>query len=444
MSEHRTREAAAGEVEVLRRTPDEWHAAFPDLLLHEDRFYILATSSLADERTRVLKHGETFAVFDHYGDIKPLGMGEEGLYHAGTRYLSAFWLRLGTSRPLFLSSGVEDEAPLLAVDLTNPDLVAEAADARQTVSRGTVHLQRRVLLWDACCSERLLIRNFGETKVTLPFSYHFAADFADLFEVRGIRRERRGTREEAEVDGHRVRLPYRGLDGARRVSELRFDPPPVELSAGRAGFRLELAPGEEQTIEVRLLCQGPAAPDDRRSCAIAGEELAAEAARRRSAMAWVSTSNQQLDAWLARGVADLHLLITETSDGPYPYAGVPWYSTPFGRDGLITALEWLVPYPDLAKGVLAFLAARQATETVPEQDAEPGKIVHELRMGEMAALGEVPFARYYGSVDSTPLFVLLAGRAWERTGDRAFFERLWPHVEAALDWIDREGDLDGD
>src|ERR1019366_8565527 len=149
----------------------------------------------------------------------------------------------------------------------------------------------------------------------------------------------------------------------------------------------------------------------------------------------VHTSNGQINAWINRAVSDLHMLTTELATGPYPYAGVPWFNTPFGRDGIITALECLWLRPQLARGVLAYLAATQATEVIPEQDAEPGKIVHEIRRGEMAVLKEMPFGCYYGSVDATPLFVLLAGAYHERTGDRAFMESLWPNVEAALHWI---------
>ena len=138
------------------------------------------------------------------------------------------------------------------------------------------------------------------------------------------------------------------------------------------------------------------------------------------------------------------MLTTQTRYGTFPYAGIPWYSTPFGRDAIVTAMEMLWIDPSVSRGVLRFLAATQATEIRPDREAEPGKILHEMRSGEMARLGEVPFACYYGSVDSTPLFVLLAGLYFERTGDLTTVSELWLHIEAALHWIDAYGDRDGD
>jgi glycogen debranching enzyme len=158
----------------------------------------------------------------------------------------------------------------------------------------------------------------------------------------------------------------------------------------------------------------------------------------------VATSNGQINAWINRAVSDLQMMTTELPTGPYPYAGVPWFNTPFGRDGIITAMECLWLRPTVAKGVLAYLASTQATAVIAEEDAEPGKILHETRNGEMAALKEMPFGRYYGSVDGTPLFVMLAGAYYERTGNRDFIESLWSHITAALDWIDSYGDRDGD
>jgi len=158
----------------------------------------------------------------------------------------------------------------------------------------------------------------------------------------------------------------------------------------------------------------------------------------------IESSNGQFAAWVKRAASDLQMMTTMLPTGPYPYAGVPWFNTPFGRDGLITALECLWMEPSLARGVLAYLASTQATECIPEEDAEPGKILHETRNGEMAALKEMPFARYYGSVDASPLFVHLAGAYFERTGDLEFVKEIWPNIEAALLWMRRYGDRDGD
>src|SRR5947199_228103 len=158
----------------------------------------------------------------------------------------------------------------------------------------------------------------------------------------------------------------------------------------------------------------------------------------------IETSNNIFNEVLCQSMADLNMLLTETPQGRYPYAGIPWYSTTFGRDGLITALQMLWVDPRIARGVLRRLAFYQAKAVDPPADAEPGKILHEMRGGEMAALREVPFAHYYGSVDATPLFVLLAGLYVERTGDEETLVELWPAIEAALRWIDGAGDPDRD
>ena len=166
-----------------------WHQAFSGILRVEDRFYILATSSLADDRPRVMKQGDTFALFDHYGDIKPVGLEEEGVYHEGTRFLSSMVLRFGSERPMFLSSTVRHDGALLTVDLTNPDITE---DGRLTVPRGTLHIQRSKLLWQGVCYERLVLRNYGRAAMRAVLAFHFAADFADIFEVRGLRRRAAG------------------------------------------------------------------------------------------------------------------------------------------------------------------------------------------------------------------------------------------------------------
>ena len=404
-------------------------------------FYILATSPLADEHGLVLKHGETFAVFDHYGDVRPTGLGEEGLYHEGTRYLSCLLLALESARPMFLSSTVRQDNDLLTVDLTNPDV---SRGGREAVPRGTLHLARTKFLRDGACYERLRLRNYGLTPMSVSLSLHFEADFADLFEVRGARRARRGDflGEEASPGG--VVFGYRGLDGVTRRTRLLFSPAPAEVSRRDVRFETTLVPHAEESIELTILCERDGARPQPLSFDAALAEAQGVPVHGVSQGCTIHSSSGQVNAWTERSAADLSMMTTQTTHGPYPFAGVPWFSCPFGRDGIITALECLWLRPELARGVLAYLAATQATEADPERDAEPGKILHETRRGEMAALKEIPFGRYYGSIDSTPLFVMLAGAYYRRTGDRAFIESIWPNVEAALRWIDAYGDRDGD
>jgi glycogen debranching enzyme len=405
--------------------------------------HIFAASCLVDERTRLLKHGDTFAVFDHYGDIKPGGLGEEGLYHEGTRYLSCFLLELEGRRPFFLSSTVRDENDQLAVTLTNPDLLE---DGRLWAPLGTLHIAIRKFLWHRACYQQLRVKNYGLGPIKVALSLHFAADFADIFEVRGMKRQARGQDLKPEVSGDRVVLGYRGLDGEVRRTLLHFSVAPALLTASTARLDLALQPEEEVEFSMAVGCERASRASSLRLLAFDDARTEAESDLQRYS-AWschLHASNGQVTSWIARAVADLHMMTTELPTGPYPYAGVPWFNTPFGRDGIITALSCLWLRPSVARGVLAYLASTQATEVIPEQDAEPGKILHETRNGEMAILKEMPFGRYYGSVDATPLFVVLAGAYWTRTGDRAFVESLWPHIDAALRWIDEYGDRDRD
>ncbi|MGE0702649.1 MAG: glycogen debranching N-terminal domain-containing protein [Vicinamibacterales bacterium] len=409
-----------------------------DIIRINDRYYILATSSRTDERALVLKHGDSFGVFDHYGDIVPFGLGEQGLYHDGTRYLSRFELRIDQRRPLLLSSTVKQENELLTVDLTNPDILG---DGQVRIPRDTLHVFRSRFLWQEVCYERWRISNHGLAQGDFAVELVFDSDFADIFEVRGTPRAHRGQVLPVRVEERAVALSYRGLDDVLRTTWIALSERPASLTPLGARFELHLEPQSTFDLSIAISCGVPAKPGDYDDAFRSSLDSLAAAGRQQTD---VAASNHQFNDWINRSSADLHMMITELPDGPYPYAGVPWFSTPFGRDGIITSLEMLWAYPDIAKGVLRYLAANQAVIFDPACDAEPGKILHEARGGEMAALGEIPFSQYYGSVDSTPLFVMLAGAYYRRTDDGALIEEIWPSIERALEWIDKHGDLDGD
>jgi glycogen debranching enzyme len=420
----------------------------------EDGFYILSTSTRVDDRRRVLKQGDTFAMFDRSGDVEEYGTGELGIYHQDTRFLSTLVLRLSAERPLLLSSTIKEDNAVLAVDLMNPDI---RSDGELLIPRGSVHLFRSKVLWDATCHERLRIHNYGLSAVDFVISIDFDADFRDIFEVRGAERERRGQRLPAEITADALLLAYAGLDERVRGTRFVFDPPPTELAETQAHYRVRLEPRGEASFHVEVSCLADISADAavRRALLLNAarsascyEEAAVESANDLSTLRAeepaVVSSNERFNELLNRCVADLHMMQTDTRHGRYPYAGVPWFSTVFGRDGIISSLEFLWFSPAVARGVLGYLAETQADTHSEEQDAQPGKILHEMRAGEMAVLGEVPFGRYYGSVDSTPLFVMLAGAYYERTGDLPFLRSIWRNIERALGWIDQYGDCDGD
>ena len=407
----------------------------------ESEFQVLATAPASRPR-RALKHGDTFAVTDSFGDMGATAGGTDGLFHADTRFLSHLELSLNGQQPLLLGSNVRDDNTLLAVDLTNPDYY-DGGGTQIVLHKDLVHIARSIFLWQGTAYQRLAVRNHGDRSLTLLISLSFDSDFADLFEVRGLQRPHRGTVSRSLVGPDQVLLSYQGLDKVTRRTQLSFDPAPRELTASKAAYRLVLAPGESKPIFFTVTCN---AERTQRPAPFLRGLLAAHRELRAGTrnITTVETSNELFNEVLCRSAADLAMLVTETPQGAYPYAGIPWYSTTFGRDGIITALQLLWCNPGLARGVLRRLAALQAKKIDAASDAEPGKILHEMRAGEMAALGEVPFALYYGSVDSTPLFVLLAGLYVERTNDEKTLRELWPAIEAALTWIDGPGDRDKD
>ena len=408
-------------------------------VVEESPFYIPMTGPAARPR-RALKHDDTFVVLDSHGDIGASAGGPDGLFNADTRYLARLELVLDGVQPLLLGSNLRDDNSALTVDLTNPDVYR---NERIVLQKDMLHIVRTIFLWRGTAYQRIGLQNHGEGTASFDLTLLFDNDFADLFEVRGERRLRRGIGSSKLLGPADVALEYSGLDGKPRSTALQFDPRPTRLAVNAGTFHLDLAPQQASSLFVSVACNKPAAlkPSPFFRGLLAHRR---EMRQSTSGATSIETSNNIFNEVLCQSMADLNMLMTETPQGRYPYAGIPWYSTTFGRDGLITALQMLWIDPRVARGVLKRLAFYQAKSIDPLADAEPGKILHEMRGGEMAALREVPFAQYYGSVDATPLFVLLAGLYVERTGDDETLAELWPAIEAALRWIDGPGDPDRD
>ncbi len=402
-----------------------------------------AASSLGERRLHSLKSGDTFGVFDQNGNILAGPGIADGLYHLDTRHLSSLDLRMNGEAPILLSSTIRDNNATLTCDLTNPDFFDTSGGL--ALAHDTIHLRRSRFIHGSACHERILVRNFSDRPQDIEIVIGFDADFADLFEARGMRRNRHGDRMAPEVGIDAAVLGYRGLDDRRRTTRLRFSPTPASMAADRATFRFTLAPQKRAILNIEIACDPAPAEQSASQAFLFSLVEARRALRLSSARATaIETSNETFNEAIRRSICDLYMLVTDKETGPYPYAGVPWYSTAFGRDALVSAMHTLWLDPAIARGVLLYLARHQASEIDDAADAEPGKILHEVRHGEMAELGEVPFRHYYGSVDSTPLFVWLAGLHYQRTGDLEAARSLWPHVEAALAWIDTYGDRDGD
>ncbi len=395
---------------------------------------------------QVLKQGDTFAIFDKFGEIGTAGDCEQGLYHLGTRFLSNWELLINEKRPLLLNSTMKEDNSSFVIQMTT----AELPQSSHILPQGTLHVFRSMLLDGGAFYEHLRLKNYSQCPIELEIEYRYLADFNDIFEVRGERRAQRGELLDAEIADSDVRLAYRGLDDQLRQVEIAFDGEIKSIDARRCILRVRLNGGAETTLHATAKCRtekpghvrkSDPPPRNHAEAIVGWNNRIRETESERTE---IFTSNEEFNGWLNRSNADLDMLVSDTIHGRYPYAGVPWFATPFGRDGIITALETLWVRPKLARGVLSFLAATQATEVDPSIEAEPGKIIHEMRDGEMAALGEIPFKRYYGTVDATPLFVILAGYYYRRTNDREFIEIIWHNLRRAIEWIDNYGDVDND
>ncbi len=392
----------------------------------------------------VIKAGAVFLCARPDGNVRARAASGEGLYAQDTRHLSELQVSFGDAQPVLLSHAVQSGYRAV-VNATNPELT----DAQgSVVPQDTLNLRRTLLVADRLyCSIR--VHNFRPRAVTVPLSLSLAADFADVFEVRGVRRRAaRGQAMVPKAEDAQIVFGYEGQDHVFRETVVELDPAPstceIEGERARIGWRLTLEAGEAHTVLITVIPSSGQRRPARRAFSAACRELDRESEAWRQECTRVETDNELFQSVLAASVRDLHALLTPAPSGRIPAAGVPWFVAPFGRDSLLTSYECLMLNPRLARDTLTVLAGMQAHSDEPWRDAEPGKILHELRSGELARAGLIPHTPYYGTVDATPLFVMLAAAYFRWTADTDTLVALKPALDAALEWIDRHGDADGD
>ena len=389
-----------------------------------------------------LKNDRLFALVDQHGNVAPAGNCSLGVFEGDTRILSHYELCMAGSAPAKLSTQVI-QPYYSQIDLAVTD---HAFGGNTWDPKHAIYLRRELIL-EGSMMERLTLTNFLVRPIDFWVELHVGCDFADIFEVRGWKRDKRGTFLEPIVEASAVQFAYRGRDGRVMTSAIQFADPPDSLETRKARWAFRLLPGTPvqlewtvngDTMRERSHTAKDTPFDDRR------RRLGSVYDRWRSACSRWTSGIGTFDATMARAIDDLRSLYI-TADGQRVIsAGIPWYSTVFGRDAAITSLETLSLNPRIAIDALRYLARYQGTKENAYTEEQPGKIMHELRRGEMARSGEIPHVPYYGTIDATPLWLVLVHETWRWTGDDALVRELLPNVKRALAWIDEYGDLDGD
>ncbi len=398
----------------------------------------------AREELLVIKDAELFVCARTDGEIAPAQVSGEGFYAFDTRYLSELRLQVGGARPVALSSSMTQARAV--VDSTNAQL---RRGTLQPIPQLSLSIRRELMVAAGRLYYTLRLRSFRRERLATTVSLTLGADFADMFEVRGgIRREHRGHALAPKRRGRQLVLAYVGEDSAFRESVIDFEwaPDQLELEAGRARarWRVELEQGVEQDLLVTVEPSIGGQRRPRRAARTAARALDQASAQWDTRRTVVRSDNESFEAVIRAAARDLHALITPAPGGQLVSAGIPWYVAAFGRDALITAGEAMLLGPELSRDALEVLAKLQATADDPWRDAEPGKILHELRIGELAGAGVIPHTPYYGTADATPLFLIRAAHYYRWTADLETMRRLRPALDGALTWIDRHGDRDGD
>jgi len=421
----------------------------------------------------VLKENELMLVSDELGDI-PEGRRRLGLYYRDTRYLSIFDLTINSQRPRLMASSSQQNYAC-DIQLASPTIQLPNGNAARA---RTISINRSRFLKDGL-QERITIHNYNPFPVPLELTLVFGSDFWDIFEVRGLEREKRGTITQPVFADSRLNFSYSGLDGLKRSTEIVFDTAPSKWEIEGATRLLVQRPStflpEARDVARMTLVRPPSATvtwnlelEPMKPLSLTFHISVAEgepvtkvtpkvttfehglAGLRQSYQDWlgqctkIETDNQCFNRILERSVLDLRLLMEQTPQGQVPAAGIPWFCCLFGPDSLITSLQTLMLNPNIAIHTLRHLAKHQGTKVDPRRDEEPGKIVHEMRKGELARTGEIPHSAYYGSVDATPLFLILFAETMKWLDDDDLFREILPAAKLALEWMNRYGDIDGD
>jgi len=380
---------------------------------------------------QALKHGGHFLVLADDG-FMPLQLGSAyGLWDRDTRSINR-WEMLLNGEPLRLLRQDASESVFAHFAYGNN----KTGDLREQV----ILVDREIVIADERVHERITLTNFEVTPVEVVFDILHNADFVDMFEVRGTTRPARGEHLACVVasDKSAISFAYRGLDQRHMRASIEYQTvKPQALQTCGARFKLALAAGKTATIEIVISTE---LEGDKPQAAAPRFALALAAARTsysdwRSQGATITTSNELLNAVLERGYRDLYILRQPTPKGGCLAAGIPWFSVAFGRDQCVTGLQTLPFLQELSKEILLLLAAYQGTVDDPWMEQVVGAIMHELRLGEMARLREIPFVPYYGTVDATQLFLMLLCRYVKWTGDLKLARRLWKHVKLAQRYI---------
>jgi glycogen debranching enzyme len=386
--------------------------------------------------------GKTFLSTTLSGDIMPPGAPDAGLFYDDTRFLSRLELRVGGYRTVVLSSSTE-QTVASQIELTTGQITL-----RETyeIPENTVHIRREQLLASDTFYDHLTFENFNFHDVMLAIELAFEADFMDVFQVRGVARDHLGHYYKPIVHRDSIIFHYCGLDGVTRDTLIRFSPEPEQVEGTTARWRFPLPPFKRFQLQCTVVPQVGGKP-----CRAGRPDYSQQLRLRREAFAeWesgsthVTSNNRFFDQMVATSKGDFHALQIPEGKEHVIAAGIPWFATMFGRDSILAAFQSLLLNPDLAAETLRVLARFQGKERDDWRDEAPGKILHEFREGEMTRANEVPFSPYYGSVDSTPLWLVLLSETYNWTANEQLVREMLPHAYRALEWIERYGDLDGD